>query len=379
MRTRRPHPPQALHGALVALLSCGGLVASVPSLARAEGSGAKPSATTVQMKDPPKKPAAKTKVAKPAKPKPAPKKKPPGAPTPPAPAPSTGKTGVASETDEDTDETSTSATSSSAAPSSSSSASTASSSSTSGDESDADDDSDGEEDSEDEDPDHPPSQPPITAGAEVDLNARFLWRGMAFSRGPVVQPSVWVSSYGLTALVWANAMINDELPDGKHLSSVVPEFTYTYRYHALTIEPGLFIYASPSEADAPTTSEASLDVSYGLGRFRLISGTKIDVKSHRGAYFGTFGGEYRHTVHRLTLRAFLAIGWATKAFNEAYFETSTAAFDVVEAGASLRYDLTRVFYLTLHTEAMTLLAHSLRSSVEEPTLVNGGLALGFEL
>ena len=38
----------------------------------------------------------------------------------------------------------------------------------------------------------------LSFGAELDGNSRYVWRGLALSSGPVLQPSAWVSLAGFT-------------------------------------------------------------------------------------------------------------------------------------------------------------------------------------
>ena len=48
------------------------------------------------------------------------------------------------------------------------------------------------------------------AGLDLDSTSRFVWRGLALSDGPAVQPSVWASAFGLTASAWGSALITNE-------------------------------------------------------------------------------------------------------------------------------------------------------------------------
>ena len=225
-------------------------------------------------------------------------------------------------------------------------------------------------------PDHGAS---ASVSAEAELDSRFVFRGLALSRGAVLAPSLWATAYGTTASLWANATLDDELGNGKHVRAIVPSIVHTLQWGHWAIEPGLFVYASPADSDAQATSEASLELSVQLGAVRLRSDTKVDVRSHRGAYFGAFGARYERASGRWTLDVSGELGWGSRSFHRAYFDVDVAAFDVIEAGLAVRYQLSRVFYLTLHTELSTLVARSLQASVEEPTLMHGGTALGLEL
>jgi hypothetical protein len=214
-------------------------------------------------------------------------------------------------------------------------------------------------------------------GAEADLNSRFVWRGVAYSAGPVLQPSTWVSVYGFTANVLATLLVNDE-PPRRRLVSVVPSLGYAYAWLRLTVEPGMTVYFSHDDVTPETTVEASFNGSFRLGAFKLVSTNNVDVRSHRGAYFGTLGAKYETSSERWTIEGAVDVGGATAPFNEAYFQVATAAIGLAEASLQARYDISDVFYFALHTEASVLLAPSLRSAVAEPMLMNGGVAVGAE-
>jgi hypothetical protein len=218
---------------------------------------------------------------------------------------------------------------------------------------------------------------PWIAGGELDLDSRYLWRGLPLSRGPVFQPSAWISIFGFTAAVWSNVLLRDE-PPSRRISSVVPSLSYAYVFRRLRLEPGIALFWSRDDLPQVTTVEASAKVSLGIGSFRLQTAHHVDVQAHPGAYFGSFGPQYEPTFGRLGLRIFVNVGWATAAFNCAYWDVDQAAFDVVEGGVELRYALSAVLYASAHAEASTLLAPVLRSEADEPTVGNAGVTLGAE-
>ena len=228
-----------------------------------------------------------------------------------------------------------------------------------------------------------------SVGAEVDAATRFVWRGIAQSRGSVAQPSIWASAKGLTASAWANLSLNDEEGSAPRLArarsspkarswvtAIVPAVTYTYAWRALRVEPGAFVYVNPGGSTAQSTGEASVSVACVLGSLAFVTRNNVDVGAYAGAYFGTLGAEYGRASRKLTIKASLDLGWATKKFNAAYLHTSTAALNVVETGLSARYDLSDMFYVMPHAEVSALLVPS--ATVRERVLVNGGAALGVE-
>jgi len=48
------------------------------------------------------------------------------------------------------------------------------------------------------------TEPVVTWGGEVDFVSHYLWRGLPYSQGRVVWPSVWVSAHGVTVSLFMN-------------------------------------------------------------------------------------------------------------------------------------------------------------------------------
>jgi hypothetical protein len=218
----------------------------------------------------------------------------------------------------------------------------------------------------------------FTFGAEADLNARYLWRGLALSSGPVVQPSVWASAFGFNAVLWANVMLTDEASN--RLTAIVPALTYTLKWKSLTIEPGV-IYYDISGPILPSTAEASLEASVALGFLHWRTTDYVDVLHAPGACFGTLGASLEPKVGRWSFSALADVAWATPAYNQVYFDTHVAALDLADFGASAQVDLSDVFYLAVHSEVSALLADLADSASvgRERILANVGLTFGGEL
>lgn len=217
----------------------------------------------------------------------------------------------------------------------------------------------------------------LSAGAEADFDSRFVWRAMSFNEGAVSELSTWASAAGLNATVWATLLLSDR-ESRRRVASVVPALLYSHEWRAWKVEPAVFVYVSPYASARAATVEASLDLSFRLGSVLLVSGTKVDLAAHAGAYFGTAGAAYERASHRWTVKTRLEVGWANETFNQAYLHNAAAALNLVELSLLTRYDVTDVLYLAPHTEVSILLAPSGRSKIPERVLINGGTAVGIQ-
>jgi hypothetical protein len=230
----------------------------------------------------------------------------------------------------------------------------------------------------DDGPDRPDGDTKFTAGGELGLDSRFIWRGLALSSGPILQPAAWASAYRFSAIVWTSVLLTDE-PPHRRVRSVVPSIAYTYSWDRFKIEPGVLVYWMGDDVAPRTTAEAYLTGDVAFGKLHLVSENYVDVKEYTGAYFGSIGPQVEISRDPWTFKGTLDLGYATADFNDAYFGVNGAALNVVEAGVEIRWDVSEHLYATLHGEGSVLLAPDLRRSVSEPALVSVGTAFGAEL
>ena len=184
----------------------------------------------------------------------------------------------------------------------------------------------------------------LSLGAELDGNSRYVWRGLAFSDGPVLQPSAWVSLDGLTLTPWANfAFREDDAPAGFNELDVTLD--YSRDIINLTVNPSFSVYLYPNQADAPPTGELALALSYPVGPVSIFSDHSVDLIATPGAYFGDAGLSFESELAQsLTVEASAHAGWGSARFNEANVGVNRAALNV--AGTDLVLTWSRAGYST---------------------------------
>jgi len=214
-------------------------------------------------------------------------------------------------------------------------------------------------------------------GVEADFVSRYVWRGIALSDGPVFQPSMWFSFYGATLSVWGNFVLNDEANQGQ-LNEVDFNLGYAYRYKNFFVGPLFLFYLYPNQ-DVAATGEGSVVLGFEKGPFKIFTAQLVDIVASPGAYFGLAGGSFEKDLHpKLSLKTSLGVGWANGEFNEANFGVPVAAANVFAWTLDLNWHFHEPLYLRPHMKVTTLLSGTLRDSVEDPTIVSGGLAVGVE-
>ena len=212
-------------------------------------------------------------------------------------------------------------------------------------------------------------------GAEADFVSRYIWRGMAFSQGPVLQPSMWLSAYGATFSVWGNFVLNDE-PNQGQLNEVDFTLSYSYEYKSLFAGGSLLFYLYPHQG-IPNSGEASIVLGFQKGPFKIFTTQYVDVIAAPGAYFGLASGSFEKNLHpKLSLKTSLGLGLANGKFNEFYLQVPRAKANVLSWDLEFHWAVHGPLYLRPHMQVTTLLSSSLRDNVENPTIVSGGLGVG---
>ena len=52
--------------------------------------------------------------------------------------------------------------------------------------------------------------PPWTYGAEADFNRQYVWQGVSYDRGFLMQPSAWISKNGFGLNYWGDDVIRND-------------------------------------------------------------------------------------------------------------------------------------------------------------------------
>jgi hypothetical protein len=217
-----------------------------------------------------------------------------------------------------------------------------------------------------------------SGGVELTGNSRYVWRGLALSDGPVLQPSVWVSLAGFTLTPWASfAFREDTVPAG--FNEVDFTIDYSRDMFNLTVNPSFSVYLYPNQAEAPPTGELALALSYPVGPASVFTDHSVDLLATPGAYFGDAGLSFEsELVPSLTMEASAYAGWGSARFNEANVGVNRAALNVAGTDFALTWSPGGLFYLCPHAALSLVLDRELRDAVSSPLLVTAGLMVGRE-
>lgn len=218
-----------------------------------------------------------------------------------------------------------------------------------------------------------------TWGAEADVNARYLWRGIPNSEGPVLQPYAWLTRAGTTVSAWSNMETGTGARpwefDQLFFTASHPRTLGRWR-----VEPTVQGYVwrgAPGEA-AARTLELAASLSRPLGPLSLTTTGTLDVASYRGAFVADGGLQWASTARRWRLETSATLAWANRAFNRTYVGVDVAAVNYAQLSVAGTRTSASGWYLRPHAELVSTLNGDVRRALGARTRASVGLAAGRE-
>ena len=97
----------------------------------------------------------------------------------------------------------------------------------------------------------------ISYGIENDFINQYIWHGISYNEGLILQPSAWISKDNITFSVWGNITSYDVKSSIKR-NEIDFFVEYYNEFENLELEPSLGYYIYPKQEDSPPTAEANL-------------------------------------------------------------------------------------------------------------------------
>jgi len=220
---------------------------------------------------------------------------------------------------------------------------------------------------------------PVSLSIEADGNTRHLWRAVARSLGPVIEPSVTVGFSDFKVSAWGNVPLTDSGAKDK-LDELDLGLGWSGKLFILHFDPGISYFLYPTQR-YPNTAEADVRVSLDVGPLTPYTFHALDFLGTPGAYYGTLGLTYtRPFLVLFSTSADLSVAWADAAFNSAKMHVAKNALNSATLGLSLQFSPVKLFYLRAHGALNELLDSALRAEPgNEATTWSVGLAVGVNL
>jgi hypothetical protein len=218
----------------------------------------------------------------------------------------------------------------------------------------------------------------ISYGGETDFNNKYIWRGIIFDEGFVIQPDVWVSYRNFTLGAWGNIAMHDIHHSGR-LNEIDLSLSYEYSLLRCDIENSFMYYNYPHQSDSPATGEFFFGIGYPVGEFKLITNFTFDVVEYPGAIFVENGIEFNTPlIKEISLTSSLNLGWASRKFNETYVGVSKTTMSMISVNLTLTCYPMDGLYLKPHIQLNKIIDKDLYVSLNRRSSLFG-LLIGWEL
>ncbi len=193
------------------------------------------------------------------------------------------------------------------------------------------------------------------ATAAIDIGSAYVWRGLTFNDGAVIQPSIDVAAEnGFGINVWGNYDLSDyddTLDDGE-FSEIDLTLSYGFSVGKLDVGVGVIEYLFPAtDADGdgdgenfPATTELYLSLGLPIiGGLSTALDIYYDIDAFDSLSYATFSIAYAHDINdKLGLEAGASIGYAGEDFSQANGGDDSGLYDYT-LSLSLGYQITEAW------------------------------------
>jgi len=220
----------------------------------------------------------------------------------------------------------------------------------------------------------------ISYGIENDFLNQYIWHGISYNKGLILQSSAWISKDNISFSVWGNITSYD-------VNSAIKrnEIDFFVEYYNelenFELESSLGYYIYPKQEDSPPTAEANLKLLYNVFESKLYTNLTLDVLEYPGSYTGELGIIHEVNINdELNLFFDINASVANKKFNETYIDSyySHNSLNYLSFSLSSNYYFTEVLYIKPHFEYYHILNSALKE-ISGNHLLNFGLLRGTEL
>jgi hypothetical protein len=219
---------------------------------------------------------------------------------------------------------------------------------------------------------------PFSWGFESDFNSKYLWRGLNYNDGLVIQPNLWASVGNLSVGLWSNITAFDRFHSIRR-NEIDLICTYTYNLGKFEIEHTLMLYYYPKQDDSPPTGELFTGVTYPVGDFSLFSNVAADFITYRGSLYFEHGVQYGKTIGgKLALTVTGLFAWADGKFNETYVGTLHTSVNLASVSIELNYSPWKTVYFRPHFQLNRTLNREMFPYMDKFAW-NFGLLMGIEI
>lgn len=229
-----------------------------------------------------------------------------------------------------------------------------------------------------------------TATVALDTYSAYMWRGLTFNDGFVLQPSIDVSANGFAINVWANYDLDDYngVVEENQFSEIDLTASYAFKLGAVDASVGIIEYAFPTTYPTSyngdpkavkNTAEVFAGLSYDLGRGFVVSSKLYYDIDEVNDFYMTAGLGYSYSVNdKTTLGLSGLISYAGDDFAAFYAPDSTdGGFFNYMLTASVKYMVTDAFGVSANINYTDSMDDNVLPDTNVDTTLFGGVSLTY--
>lgn len=162
-------------------------------------------------------------------------------------------------------------------------------------------------------------------GFDAALYSAYMWRGINYSDGFVLQPDLWFGMGPFTFDIWANFELENEVDLAGEFSEVDFSLTFDQSVAVADLTFGVIYYTFPATDDAETI-ELFAGATLTAFPFDPSLTIYVDIDEADGAYFDLgFGGTVFGDPGLTGIDWRGHLGFATSGYNKFYFGDGTVS------------------------------------------------------
>ncbi|MFH1653855.1 MAG: hypothetical protein ABIE74_07335 [Pseudomonadota bacterium] len=225
----------------------------------------------------------------------------------------------------------------------------------------------------------------LSANVEFDFLSKYVWRGLASSKGFVWQPSATLEFYGFGTTIWGNFVLNDEANQGQFNEiDFIPY--YSTEFHKLSITPLAVIIYYPNknvnslDYSNKSSVEFRLNLSYPIWKyFDIFTLFAVNAYGTRGSIWFDFGSGFHYDLlEQLMLHTSILLGVGDKRFNKNHIADVGTKLNLFEYDLSLTWKAWKGLSVIPNLSITTIIAPSLRRATTDPNNFVGGVDLKYD-
>lgn len=177
--------------------------------------------------------------------------------------------------------------------------------------------------------------------AVLDANTAYVWRGLTFNDGFVLQPSLDVAKNGFDVNVWGNFDLDDYdgAVESGNFSEIDLSASYTHSFGPVDASLGLIEYTFPGGAHGTTEVFGGLSMAVGAG-FSVNTKLYYDF-DQVDDFYATVGAGYGYEINKATTLSLSgSVGYAGEDMAAFYAGGADGGFFNYLLTASVKYMVT---------------------------------------